>query len=246
MQAQTCRGTSRLSVAFRTTVALILAGILWGCDRIPNSVPAGGPASTSSSTRSSLPGDERAIEPLPLDGSSLYYYSEGVRFQLTPSLSWIAVKFAHDDPAEQSASLQGSIAGPLNEARKLANPALTLLPVQKGVTAEQLIEGINSLRARQSSFLLVNPVFQSGDAQMILSDEFIAGFSAEKGKSAIDAINSSHGVEVVGPILGQENTFVLRVVSGARLDALAMANLYREQGLALSASPNFLRMTTVP
>src|SRR6185503_18810253 len=45
------------------------------------------------------------------------------------------------------------------------------------------------------------------------------------------------------PILGQANTFVLRVLPESQLDALAMANLYQESGTAISAAPNFVRIT---
>jgi hypothetical protein len=49
-------------------------------------------------------------------------------------------------------------------------------------------------------------------------------------------------VEIVEPILGQANTFVLRVTDQADLDTLAMANLYQESGVATSAAPNFVRI----
>jgi len=98
------------------------------------------------------------------------------------------------------------------------------------------------LRADRSSFRQVNPVFQTSDAQLIITDQFIATFSAEKEKEEIDQINSAHGVEIVEPILGQANTFVLRVTEKADLDTLSMANLYQESGIATSAAPNFVRI----
>ena len=58
----------------------------------------------------------------------------------------------------------------------------------------------------------------------------------------IDAINSSYGVEMVEPILGQENTFVLRVSPSSKVDLLSMANLYQESGAATHAAPNFVRI----
>lgn len=77
---------------------------------------------------------------------------------------------------------------------------------------------------------------------MIVTDEFIASFPAEKGKEEIGQINLSNGVEIVEPVIGQYNTFVLKVTPRTHLDALAMANLYQETHTAVSAAPNFLRL----
>jgi hypothetical protein len=187
--------------------------------------------------------NQEGIHPLPLDGSSFYYYADGVRIKLTPSLKWISVNFVNDTPAEQSTAIKGSIVNPLEQVRQIPMPKLTLLPLQNGLTTETLIQGINSLRADRTNFLQVNPVFQAGDTEMIMTDEFIVSFPADKERMEIDAINSSHGVEIVEPILGQANTFILRVTEKADLDALSMSNLYQEANVAIYASPNFLRIT---
>ena len=118
-----------------------------------------------------------------------------------------------------------------------------MLPVQTGTTVETLIQGINSMRAAPSSFVAANPVFQTADAELIISDQFVATFPAGESQEEINALNSSHGTEIVEPILGQENTFVLRVLPESQLDALAMANLYQESGATVSAAPNFVRIT---
>ena len=171
-----------------------------------------------------------------------YYYVGGVRTSLALSMQWIVVKFVSRDPKDQSAAVQNSILGPLDQAQASPVPELTLLPLQDNLSRKAIAEGINALRADRSSFLQVNPVFQTNDAQLIITDQFIATFSAEKEKEEIDQINSSHGVEIVEPVLGQANTFVLRVTGKADLDTLSMANLYQESGLATSAAPNFVRI----
>jgi hypothetical protein len=171
-----------------------------------------------------------------------YYYVGGVRTPLPISIQWIAVKFASSDPTKQSAAIQNSILGPLEQAQPSPIPELTLLPLQDNLSRKAIAEAINSMRQDRSSFLQVNPVFQTDDAQLIITDQFIATFSAEKEKEEIDQINSSHGVEIVEPILGQENTFVLRVTETSDLDTLSMANLYQESRLATSAAPNFVRI----
>ena len=178
----------------------------------------------------------------PPGDQSFYYYADGQRIPLTLSLQWIAVKFASTDPAKQAAALQRPGLGSLEGAKQIPAPELTLVPLREGLSTEALVQAINSLRADRSSFLQVNPVFQAEDVKMIITDEFIATFSAGKGKEDIDKLNSSHGVEIVEPVLGQANTFVLRVTEKAEWDALAMANLYQESGIATSAAPNFVRV----
>jgi hypothetical protein len=126
--------------------------------------------------------DQEDVQLLPLGGSSFYYYANGDRIPLTPSLKWISVKFVSTNPAEQSAALQGSIVSQLEQARQIPVPKLALLPLRRELTTELLIRGINSLRAIHSHFLQVNPVFQTEDAEMIITDQFIAAFSPDKGK----------------------------------------------------------------
>jgi hypothetical protein len=174
----------------------------------------------------------------------MYYYADGNRIQLTPSLDWVSVEFVSTDPAAQSAALQNyvNLVGSLDQARQFPNPKLNLLLLKKGLTVKTLIQGINSLRANTASFQQVNPVFQTGDAEMVITDEFIATFPAGKSMEEINAVNSSNGVEMVEPILGQENTFVLRVLPTTRVDSLTMANLYQESGTAIHAAPNFVRI----
>lgn len=227
----------KLSSAVRLVI-LVLSILMAGCVEIATPIIETTPITVPSVSAT----DQVGIQPLAVDGSSFYYYADGNRILLTPSLKWVSVKFASDNPATQSAALQDSITGPLDQSRRVPNPELILLPLQEGLTTEQLIRGINSLRADSASFLQVNPVFQTADAEMAITDEFIATFPAGKSQKEIDAINSSHGVEIVQPVVGQENTFILRVPPSAKVDSLSMANLYQESGAATNAAPNFVRI----
>ncbi|MEO7839260.1 MAG: hypothetical protein ABIU06_07910, partial [Anaerolineales bacterium] len=131
------------------------------------------------------------------NGSSFYYYADGDRIPLAPSLEWMSVKFASDDPSKRSIALNNSIAGSLDQARQIPNPELTLLPLRKGLTIQALVQDINSLRTNTRVFLQVNPVFQTYDAEMAITDEFIATFPLERNMEEINAINTSYGVELV-------------------------------------------------
>ncbi len=178
------------------------------------------------------------------DAGSLYYYVNGSRVQLTPSLNWASVKFASDDAEAQSAA-GGSVAmfGSLNQVRQIPHAKVSLLPLKGGLSESALLDGINALRADTAKFLQVNPVFQTIDAEMAITDEFIAAFPAGMSMDEINAVNAANGVELVDSILGQENTFVLRVSAGA--DLLGMANKYQESGIALHSSPNFVRIVAM-
>jgi thermitase len=134
----------------------------------------------------------------------------------------------------------------LDQARPIPHAGLTLLPVQAGETTQTLVQGVNAMRATPDDFADVAPVFETPDAQMVITGEFIAAFPPATSAEEIQSINAAHGVEIVEPILGQDNTFVLKVASGASLDALAMANVYQESGLTLYAVPNFVRIKQRP
>jgi hypothetical protein len=205
---------------------LLLPVILTGC--------------ASAMTEAAQPQD--GVQLLPADGSSFYYYASGEKIPLQPSPGWIAVQFASTDPAEQSAALEDSLVDSGEPARELPTPGWALLAVRADLAPQALIEGINALRLDRTGFRQVNPVFETDDAMMIVTDQFIATFPAEQGKEEIDRINSSQHVEIVEALLGQANTFVLRVTDEAGMDALSMANLYQETGLARDAAPNFIRI----
>jgi len=186
------------------------------------------------------------IAPLADNGSSLYYYVDGQQVNLTPSLDWVSVKFASMDVEEQD-SVTGKFSAtvaPLAGAREITHLGLTLLPLQDGLGVKNLIQGVNAMRGSSDDFLQVNPVYDYADVKMVVSDEFVAAFPSEMSMAQIEAINLAHGVELLEPIMAQENTFVLRVTAASPLDALAMANLYQESGSVLYSAPNFVRLSS--
>ena len=197
---------------------------------------------TGCAAEATAPAQKAEFQPLSSDSNSFYYYVGENRAPLTLSLNWIAVKFASADTAAQSAALKGSLADSLDRAEQFSQYGVTLLPVQDGVTFQLLVDGINSLRANTAAFFQVNPVFQAGDTGMIVTDEFIATFPAGMSMDEINKANASYGVELGDPILGQENTFVLRATENTKMDTLSLANLYQESGLAIYSAPNFVRV----
>ena len=182
-------------------------------------------------------------EPNQSDGDTLYYFAEGNRIPLTPSLRWISVKFS-ESLSDQTAALENfaPMVGSLDQARPILFGDITLLPLNANMNVQSVLAGVNAMRADTTKFSQVYPVFQTADAEMALTDEFIVTFPPGFRMDDIHNVNAFHGVELVEPVLGQENTFVLRVASG--VDVLAMANLYQESGVALHSAPNFVRILT--
>lgn len=201
-------------------------------------------AQEASSPAASEPG----IQALAPDGSSLYYYANGKRIQLMPSLDWVSVEFAGSSADQRTAAIlaAGTAVSPSAQTWHISDPELDLLPLEKGLTLESLLQSVNSMRSKPSDFAQANPVFGTKDALMAITDQFIATFPAGESRAKIDAVNSSHGVRILSPILGQRNTFVLQVSADKGVDALSMANLYQESGVATNAAPNFVRITDAP
>jgi thermitase len=182
--------------------------------------------------------------PLDANGSSFYYYVDGVRAPLTLSTEWVSVEFASNEEQEQAAALSGFNATVATEDGivELSHTGFALVPMRDGVHGSSVVAGVNSMRAEQGDFVQVNPVFQVGDTEMVVTDKFIVTFPGGMTATGINGLNAIHGVEMVEPILGQPNTFVLRVTETSPFDALGMANYYVESGSALTAAPDFSRV----
>jgi hypothetical protein len=225
----------------RAFIFLILMVFLAGCVNKPEAVN-----STVKTEIAHDPNISTALpsEPIPLNEDSFYYYVDNERIPLSPSLQWISVKFVSEDPKIQLSILQNfsEYVNLSEKVRDVTNANLTLLPLKSGLDLSMILEGINKLRSDQTNIVFATPVFQIEKDEMLITDEFIATFSTEKTREEIDAINLKNQVEMVEPILGQENTFILRLTNPSQKDLLSMANYYQESGLAVHAAPNFLRL----
>src|SRR5690242_6152036 len=103
----------------------------------------GAPSARALTLRISDHATRKGIQPLAADGSSFYYYADGQRIPLQPSLNWVSVKFASTDINKQSSALRNSVAPfeALDQARHIPDPQLKLLPVQAGTTVQTLVQG---------------------------------------------------------------------------------------------------------
>ena len=175
------------------------------------------------------------------DENYFYYYADGERVSLKPSLDWVSVKFSSKDIEAQSKELfdTGTPFGSLENARRYPKPELILLSIVQDLTTQEVLEELDSLSGMDTGFPIISPVFQTEDAELVITEQFIATFHPEKTIEDIKKINLLYNVEIVEPILGQHNTFVL---SSSSNNTLTIANFYQEEGLAVHAAPNFVRI----
>ncbi len=213
----------------------MLSGLLFIAGCAPNMAPTEVSAQPKTPEVPSQP--SMVVEPY-------YYYLDGERVPLIPSLEWISVLYTTADPSERTGILQkyANLLGPLDQVRSIPMPEISLLPLPVGITLQEFTELLAAMRNDRTSFSQANPLFDAVGVEMVISDEFIATFPDETSQSEIDEINSAHSVELIKPVSGQENTYILRVAEGAVLDTLSMANLYQENGIVLHAAPNFIRL----
>lgn len=191
---------------------------------------------------------DSGIQPLAVDYNGFYYYDGEQRIPLLISSEWILVML---DAGQVDGQIQGmdqypGFVGALDQAYELLNPNQLLIPLADGQSFESIIQGINTIRAASRDFPAVNPVFTTPDALMVVTNEFIATFPDKMTRKKINSLNAERSVQVVERISDQGNTFVLRVTPETHVDALSMANYYKESGIAITAAPNFVRVMNKP
>ena len=111
-------------------------------------------------------------------GSSMYYYVHGKRISLTPSVDWVSVKFAGSSPDQRTSALMaaGAAVSPSAQAWHIPDPELDLLPLQKGLNVESVLQTVNSMRSKPSDFVQANPVFET-NAEAARQDESYRAFA---------------------------------------------------------------------
>ena len=175
------------------------------------------------------------------DGSSLYYYENGERISLTPSLDWMTIKFNTDDQTVQDAAWQniGSLVN-IEQRMPLADTGTMVLPLLSGLSVDSLISNINLLRTNTDVYSQVNPVFIIDGVEKAITNKFSATFSTDKSLEDIETINSSLEVTIDSIEDQNMNSYILMISPTSPYDSLMMANLYYEQGYALEATPLFV------
>ncbi|MEP7290139.1 MAG: S8 family serine peptidase, partial [Chloroflexota bacterium] len=184
-------------------------------------------------------------QPQALLGSTgqFFYYYEGQRIPLQVAPEVVAVRFSSGDTNQQNAALS-QLSTPLRLAQSTQhrNPDYTLVQVNSQMSPQGAVDLVSQLRQSKTQVQWANPVFRVPGGLAVLTDEFIGRFPAAWTYEQIQAFNAQNGVEVLSPLLSNDNSYVLRVTNNvvqAGVDALTMANRYYESGQVVYAEPNF-------
>jgi hypothetical protein len=185
--------------------------------------------------------EEIGMKKIAADGSSLYYYENGEKILLTPSLDWMTVKFSTDDLTIQNDALQKILPlANIEQRSQLADTEIIVLPLLSGLSVDSLISNINLLRTNTAVYSQVNPVFVLDGVEKAITDKFIATFSTDKSLEDINAINASFGVTIDSVKDQSKNSYVLLISPTSQYDSMMLANMYYEEGYALETMPLFV------
>lgn len=170
-----------------------------------------------------------------------FYYYEGKKIPLTPSLNKQAVHF-DNPPTEQMQNRLATVMGrgvglvggeDLGNGIVLYERAPTSLPLNASAVAS------TNLSAKELA------VFDApNQSLLIVTDEFIARFKSQVSRPQIEEFNRQNGVRIVRENEYEPNAFVLSVPHSSRVDAVKMANRYQESDLVDYAHPNFTRIVS--
>lgn len=168
-----------------------------------------------------------------------YYYANGERIPLEIMPDMIAVQFARPEAIAQAQTRFGELVdgAPVYAPAAFAGDTFVLLPTTSASAgaAERLAQSVET--ARDLSVAWSNPVYRLAEFDLVVTDEFIAGFASGTPRSAVDEYNARNGVQIVSTV--SPDVYVLRVNPGSGVDALTMANRYEEEDVALYGEPNF-------
>jgi subtilisin family serine protease len=168
-----------------------------------------------------------------------YYYANGERIPLEIVPSLIAVQFARAESIAQAQTRFGELVdgAPVYTPAAFAGDTFVLMPTT-GVDAggaERLAQSVET--SRELNVVWSNPVYRLAQFDLVVTDEFIAGFPTGTPREQVDAYNARNGVQIVSTL--SPDVYVLRVNPGSGVDALTMANRYEEEDVALYGEPNF-------
>ena len=123
------------------------------------------------------------------------------------------------------------------ELKDLGKPEQVIVELKSGLSETELLTILNGLRAKPG-VRIANPVFTLPDAQLTITDQFIARFKPNVQIKVVEAFNQANNVEIV-KATRLPKTYILSV--GAGSNTIDMANLYHESDITIYATPDFVR-----
>lgn len=167
-----------------------------------------------------------------------YYYFQGKKVQLN-FMHMIAVRLLQGIDA--TIVFKNIIDSRLNFSfEQLEEHHLWMINVKNALTHKDILL-LSRRFASHPGVEFSVPVFSSGSEHLVVADEFIVKFKEDVSEFDILRFNMTNSVIVArkGPT---PDSLVLKVTRQSMLNALEMANLYYEQGMAVYSHPNFIRM----
>lgn len=177
-----------------------------------------------------------------------YYYVKGARVALErePNVYAVRLKAAvKDDSPSISPSGRRLLREESQPIAFIANYGLRVLRSVATQEAGEAVRKIDRLDAEAGvdQAAVAYRRTPGSDDLMFATRRFIVQFRADVDRNRIDAFNQQHGVRIVEPTAYMANGYLLEAPSGeGATGPVALANTYFESGLALSATPDFVRM----
>jgi subtilisin family serine protease len=178
--------------------------------------------------------------PAAAQAPEFFYYADGERVELDVVPDVVAAQFARVQAAAQAQSRFDELVtgAQVYTPAAVAGDPFVLLPTAADVDANDAAALAQTIEnTRELGTIWANPVFRIDAIDLVLTDEFIAGFPPGTPRETIDAYNARNGARIVAQI--GANAYLLRVIPGTQTDALTLANRYEEEGVASYGEPNF-------
>lgn len=168
----------------------------------------------------------------------VYYYYQGQKVYVDLT-NRIAVRTVRGVDAPE---LFRSVLGPVKPVSSTQVESQGLWLIELKISAQP--EELALLARRFASHPAVEfaaPVVATSTEELVILDEFVVKFKENVREPDILRLNAANSVIIArqGPL---PSTFVLKVTPRSKLNALEMANLYYEQGVAVYSQPNFIRL----
>ncbi|UCE18822.1 MAG: hypothetical protein JSV84_00255 [Gemmatimonadota bacterium] len=127
-----------------------------------------------------------------------FYYSGGRKISLELSTEVVAVTFNEGVTLSEMEIVVSSVLylDTFDPQSTVGKGRINVLKIKKDVTLAQVKQTIEVLKSAPR-ILRLNPVYDSHDGRMFLTDEFVVQFKSWVSEPEIESFNEQHGVEIV-------------------------------------------------
>lgn len=174
--------------------------------------------------------------------NSYFYYADGKRIYLHLSKERVAVRFKSrvaQEAVEQRLAID-PVLSKFSLIERLPRLNLSIFKSKEEITPSLVKSNLRELHLLEE-VEFASPIFESPDAQLIVTDEFIVQLEEAYDESYLNLLNIWHDVVIVRRNKKLKNTFILKIKKDDPLAVIPMANLYHEHPIIKFSQPNFIR-----